>query len=453
MGLIDRISAARGPGEQRFGVDQWINEYLLASQFGLAEFGLNQTYTKQHIRDISATLPSYLAALKTCPPAFAAQMVRALVLSQVRFTMRNKAWTSTPGRKFGTTALGLLERPWPNATTSELVSRMEWHAGLAGNAYVTRRPDRLRVLRPDWVGVIYGSDLEPDNWDLMGHALDGELLGYAYCNGGFGPMRSPIQTILPHDMAHWSPIPDPESPGVGMSWITSAVRDMQADRAATEHKLQFFANGATPNLVVKGLTAPDQVSFNKMVDSLEERHSGVRNAYRTLYLTAGADATVVGANLAQMDFKATQGGGETRLSYLSRVPAALLGISEGLAGSALNAGNFGMARRMFSDTWIHPTLQDLAATLAVLVNTPGDADLWFDTSDMPILREDAKDAAEIVDIKASSIVKLANGGYTRASAAAAVESQDLNLLVEDPNWVSVQVQPGSGQPANQGGQQ
>jgi phage portal protein BeeE len=382
-----------------------------------------------------------MAAIRACPPAFGAQMVRALVLSQARFTLRNMPWSKTPRRLFGTTALGVLEKPWPNATTGELITRMEWHAGLAGNAYVTRRPDRLRVLRPDWVGVVYGSELEPDD---AAHALDGELIGYAYCNGGFGASRNKIHTLLPPDVAHWSPLPDPESSGMGMSWLTPAIRDMQSDRAATEHKLQFFANGATPNLVIKGLTAATPDDFNKIVDLLEERHAGVRNAYRTLYLTAGADATVVGSDLRQIDFKSTQGAGETRISMLSRVPASLLGISEGLDGSSLNAGNFTAARRSFADTWVHPTLQDLAAALAPLVNVPGDAELWFDTSDVPILREDAKDAAEIDGAKADTIVKLANGGFTRESAIAATVAGDFSLLVEDPDWVSVQVQPSAG---------
>ena len=435
--------ARSGPpvDEQRFGVDQWITDYLLQNEYGLNQLGLNQTYAKQRIQDISATLPAYMAAIRGCPPPFGAQMVRALVLSQARFTLRNRPWAKTPRRLFGTTALGILEKPWPNATTGELISRMEWHAGLAGNAYVTRRPDRLRVLRPDWVGIVYGSELEPDD---AAHALDGEIIGYAYCNGGFGAARNKIHTLLPADVAHWSPLPDPETTGMGMSWLTPAIRDMQADKAATEHKLQFFANGATPNLVVKGITASDPDQFNKIVDLLEERHTGVRNAYRTLYLTSGADATVVGSDLSQIDFKATQGGGETRISMLSRVPASLLGISEGLAGSSLNAGNFTAARRSFADTWVHPYLQDLSAALSVLVNVPGDAEMWFDTSDIPILREDAKDAAEIESVKATSIVKLANGGFTRKSAIAAVVGQDMNLLEEDPDWVSVQVQPSAG---------
>ena len=40
-----------------------------------------------------------------------------------------------------------------------------------------------------------------------------------------------------------------------------------------------------------------------------------------------------------------------------------------------------------------PALQGLAASLASILAVPADAELWFDATDMPILREDAKDAA------------------------------------------------------------
>lgn len=455
MALLDRIDAARGTGaelvrrdEERMGIDQWITDYLMPSYHSFNgqqyPFGLNQTWTGKRIQEVASTLPGYAAALRACPPAFAAQMVRAVVLSQARFTFRNLPSSSrTPKRKFGTSALSILEKPWPNATTGELLSRMEWHAGLAGNAYVARQPSRLRVLRPDWVSVVWGSDSEPD--DPIG-AIDAEVIGYVYRNGGFSAANSntKVRTLLPDEVAHWSPIPDPESPGMGQSWVTAALKDIQADRAATDHKLMFFSNGATPNMVVKGIPAMSKDQFDEIVDAMEERHTGVRNAYRTLYLTAGADATVVGADLKQLDFKATQGAGETRIALLGRVPAPLLGISEGLAGSSLNAGNFGMARRMFSDTWVYPSLQDVSASLSSVVDVPVDAELWFDASDIPLLREDAKDAAEIEGQKAETIVKLASGGFTRKSAIAAVTAQDMSLLVEDPDWVSVQVQPTAG---------
>lgn len=456
MGLLERVNrdfAAYRATESRYSVDSWITDFLIPAAagsftyngqtypFGGAPFGLNQTLTGNRVAEIAASLPGYRLALQASPPAFAAQMVRALVLSQARFTFRNPPWmTGTPRRTFGNTGLALLERPWPNATTGNLIGRMEWHAGLTGNAFVYRQPGRLRVLRPDWTAIIWGSQAEPD-W--ASGALDAELIGYVYRNRG----TEKPQLLLPADVAHWAPLPDPEMTGLGMSWLTPAIRDMQGDRLATEHKINFFTNGATPNLVVKGVPAVTREQFDELVDMMEDKHAGVANAYRTLYLTAGADATVIGSNLAELDLKAVQGANETRLSMLSRVPAPLLGISEGLQGSSLNAGNFGMARRNFADTWVYPTLQDLASCLSTIITVPPNSELWFDGADMPILREDAKDAADIQLVQAQTIALLVKDGFTPESAVAAVRGQNMALLVHS-GLVSVQLQPpGSTAPA------
>lgn len=461
MGLLERISPGHG-GEKRFSADEWISQYLIPSQFnydgntypfgsGLAQTitgGLTQTMAGQKVQRIFNTLPSYAAALRSCPPAFAAQMVRALVLSGMRFTWRNLPSSPTPRRTFGNRDLELLEHPWPKATTGDLVATMEWHSGLAGNAFVARRPNRLRVLRPDWCGLLFGSNQDPE--EIAATAFDGELLGLVYQNGGIGAGRGQLNTLLPDEFAHWSQIPNPEIPGMGQSWITAALTDIRGDRAATEHKLQFFANGATPNMVVNGISAATKEQFNEIVDRMEEKHAGVMNAYRTLYLAAGADAKVVGADLKQLDFKATQGAGETRIAMLGRVPAPLLGISEGLAGSSLNAGNFAMARRIFADSWIYPSLQDLCASVESIMPRPmnprtgvRDAELWFDVADMPILREDAKDAAEIAQINATTIGQLVREGFTAESSKAAVIGQNMSLL-QHTGLVSVQLQlPGS----------
>jgi phage portal protein BeeE len=251
--------------------------------------------------------------------------------------------------------------------------------------------------------------------------------------------RNRIHTLLPDEVAHWSPLSDPEGSGIGMSWLTPAIRDIQSDKAATEHKVRFFTNGATPNLVVKGLTATTKPQFDELVEMMEARHAGVANAYRTLYLTAGADATVVGSSFRDMDLKSIQGAGETRIAVLSRVPAPILNIAEGLSGSSLNAGNLGQSRRNFADSWIYPTLQDLSATLSSVVNVPSDAELWADTTDMPILREDAKDAAEIEDLKATTVTKYVREGFTAESSIAAVRSGDISLL-KHTGYLSVQVQ-------------
>jgi len=445
VGLADRALALAGRREVRYSADTWLSDYLLPSMeqfvyggntYGPGAYGLRQTMVGIRAQEISQSLPGYSAALRQCPPAFAAQMVRALVISQARFTFRNLPSSKTPRKTFGTRALSVLEHPAPAVTTGEMLARMEWHAGLAGNAYVYRQPKRLRVLRPDWVVVIFGSDQEPED---AAHALDGELIGFVYCNGGFGSGNRP-QTLLPNDVAHWCPLPDPEMSHIGMSWITPAVREIQNDRAASEHKLRYWTQGATPNLVVKGIPALTKPQFDEIVDAMDARHNGVMNAFKTLYLTAGADATVIGNNFKDMDLKNVIAGGETRIAALSRVPAPILGISEGLAGSSLNAGNFGMARRLFADTWVYPTLQDLSGSLADIVDVPNDAELWFDTTDMPMLREDAKDAAEILNLKISGVTMAVRDGFTAESSIAAAVAGDVSLL-KHSGLTSVQLQP------------
>lgn len=448
--LADQIRARLLPRtETRNSIDDYLTQ-IMAPAYA-SGYGLTTTYAHMRVTEIANTLPAYAAALRACPPAFAAQMVRALVLSQARFTFRKRGSSAKPGKTFGGRSLSVLERPWPNGTTGQLLTTMEWHAGLAGNAYVTSRSrGRLRVLRPDWVAIVYGSQQEPEDAAM---ALDGELIGYAYANGGLvapgnGTLTGTanrVWTLLPDEVAHYTAagLTDPEGGGIGMSWLTPALKDIQSDRAASDFKTMFWKNGATPNLVVKGIPAVNQKQFDEIVDMLESNHTGIRNAYKTLYLTAGADATVVGSNFQQMDLKALTALGETRISSLSRVPASLLGISEGLAGSSLNAGNFDSARRVFADTWVSPTLQDYAASLASLVEVPNDAELWPDTADMPILRDDSKAAAEIEQMKQASIVAYVNAGFEPTSAVAAVAAGDVSLL-KHSGLLSVQVQPPGG---------
>jgi phage portal protein BeeE len=80
-------------------------------------------------------------------------------------------------------------------------------------------------------------------------------------------------------MCHWSPLPDPEHPYKGMSWISPILREIRSDNAATDHKAQFFANSATPNMVVKfpeGVMNQDQ--FDRFKAKMEAEYAGTRGA-------------------------------------------------------------------------------------------------------------------------------------------------------------------------------
>ena len=225
----------------------------------------------------------------------------------------------------------------------------------------------------------------------------------------------------------WIPKPDPLGTGSGQSWLTPAIRDIQSDALAGDHKINYWKNGATPNLVIKDLPAVTRTQFEELVDAVEERHTGAANAFRTLYLTAGADANVIGNNFQEIDFRAITAAGETRIAMLSRVPATILQMQDGLQGSSLNAGNFGAARRTFAETWVYPTLQDMSKSLAPLIDVPGDSELWFDTTDIGLLREDAKDQAEIESVKAAAIRNLVDGGFEPESCIATLARVDADF--------------------------
>jgi hypothetical protein len=108
--------------------------------------------------DIAAGFTGYAyQAMMANPVVFAIMERRRQVFSQARFQWR-QVRGGTPGKLFGTEALAILEHPWPGATTGDLLGRVLQHSDLGGNAFIVRRPDRLKVLRPDWVSIIAASE-------------------------------------------------------------------------------------------------------------------------------------------------------------------------------------------------------------------------------------------------------------------------------------------------------
>jgi hypothetical protein len=443
MALTDRILAAwRGLTQERsfpsLSIDEWA---AMFGPYGLdfaGGFPFYQTLAGDR-EVIDSNFEGYVNQIyRTNGIVFACMMVRLAIFTEARFQFRQLR-NGRPGDLFGTSALSILEHPWPNGTTGDLLARAIQDADLAGNCFLVRRPGRIKRLRPDWMTIILGSENDPsiDAWDV-----DADVLGYLYHPGGLRAGREP-QTFLANQIAHFAPIPDPLATYRGMSWLTPIIREVMADGAATTHKLKFFENGATPNMVVTLDPSISGEKFKDWVDLFDADHKGLVNAYKTIYLGAGAKAEVVGADLQQLDFKLTQGAGETRIAAAAGVHPVIVGLSEGLAGSSLNQGNFGAARRLVADRTMRPLWRNIAGSLETIVPPPGSSQLWYDTRDIAFLREDSKDAADIQFVKAQTIRQLLDGGFTSASAVKAVESDDMGLL-EHTGLFSVQLQaPGS----------
>lgn len=435
MGLLERVNSAlpavRRRSDPALGLDEWANFF----EFGGIGYPILQT-TMSSINEERVALTA-AAAIKSNGPVFALTLARLQVFSQVRFQWtRFKA--GQVGDLFGSSELGVLEKPWPGGTTGDLLARMELNVSTAGNSYVRRTAaDRLNVLHPEWVIIVLGSQTDAP---IPSQAPDVEVVGWAY-----DPPSGPMQ-FYPADgsngrVAHYAPYPDPDFQFLGMSWITPVIREMQADSLGIEHKARFYQNAATPNLAIKFDPSVGLKQVKAFKELMEEEHVGVANAYKTMYLGGGADPVPIGKDFKEIDFAAVQAAGESRLAAAAGVPTSWVGFSEGQKGSSLNAGNFAAARRRFADGTLLHLWTNAAASLEPLLTPPdGGSSLWFTTQSVAFMREDAGTLASNQQAQAATITTLVKEGFTPESAVAAVMNNDWTLLMHT-GLTSVQLQP------------
>jgi phage portal protein BeeE len=429
--LLDALLAPTAE-VSRYQPPAWMDWYL--PQGSPYQAGYTTTYGVDKAEPIGDTFIDYvIGGLQGNGIVWSIERFRMSVFSEARFQFQSLR-KGRPAELWGNnTDLRLLEQPWVGGTTGDLLTRMILDADMAGNYFAVELEGEVVRLRPDWVEIVL-----TERWDAEGAQVGWKKLGYLYYEGGKTGHKPAV--FMPDEVVHFAPYPDPLATWRGMSWLTPVVREIMADTAATKHKLKFFEHGATVNLAV---SLPREISadqFDLFVDKMDAQHKGTDNAYKTLYTGGGADVTVVGANMRQMDFKVTQGAGESRIAAAGGLHPTVIPLSEGLQGSSLNAGNFGAARRLVGESTLRPLWRNAAGSWAVLVPAPSDSRLWYDARDVAFLREDARDEAAITQIDAATIGGLVKDGFTRESAKAAVVGRNMDLLVPDPHWVSVQLQ-------------
>src|SRR6266498_246594 len=272
---------------------------------------LSTSYGSPDTEKILPTFQSYTEhAYAGNAVVFGVILSRISLFSEVEFAFQDRQTGKLFG--FGTPDLELLERPYPNQTTGELLCRMEQDASLAGNAYI-RNIDGLFLerLRPDRVTIV--SAIREDTFGRPYRVV----IGYAYDRNGDG---SGVEFYTVDEVAHWSPIPDPLASFRGMSWLTPVVREINADNGLTDYKIKYLENAATPNLLVKYDKMLKPTTIADVEERVMARHGGLDNAFKVLVLDNGADATVIGNSFEQMSFTTVQAAGENRIAVASGVP-------------------------------------------------------------------------------------------------------------------------------------
>jgi phage portal protein BeeE len=450
VGLIARTREALHGDSARAALDHFDPGWQMAQMLGQGMYGGGMPLTTLGGRAEERIGPDFSGltsgAYQANGVVFACMLNRQLAFSTIRFQYQLLA-QGRPSAMFGDQSLALLEEPWPGGTTQDLLSRVITDADLAGNSFhvvetslATMGGDGGRQvvrLRPDWMTIVLGQ---------RESGLGRRKLGFVYCEDG-PQSGNPLIPLLLDEVSHFAPIVDPLAVHRGMSWLTPVIREIQSDGQMNLHKQAFFVNGATPNAVVKHPPGRTQEQVRAFKNRLDAEHEGASNAYKWMHVDNGTDVTVVGADFRQIEFALTQGHGETRIAAAAGVPPVIVGLSEGLAAATYS--NYGQARRRFADGTLHPLWQNVAGSFApLLAGTPAlrqpGVRLWYDTRDVPLLREDEKDAAEIQGTQAATMRQLVDAGYTPDSVQQAMLADDFGLL-EHSGLFSVQLQAAGAQ--------
>lgn len=386
---------------------------------------------------------------KRSPIVFACVMNRMLLFSEARFLYR-EVIDGRPGDYFSDDEmLAPLRKPWPNGNTGDLLALAEVHASLAGNFFAVRRGDQIKPMRPDWVTIVLGS-MQDDSVDAID--IDAEVIGYIYNPGGQGP-ESELELLAPSEVAHYMPIPDPEAPFRGMSWLTPVLQEALADHDMTSHKRKYLEAGATPNLAVK-LNVEKVEDFEAWVQKFREAREGeFGNPYRTLFLAAAADPVPIGSDMQALDFTKVQSAGEVRIAAAAKVHPAYAGFSDGLKGSSLSQGNLQEINRQFADTLMRPLWRNFANSLETIIDVPANSQLWYDDRDIPALQQDETEAAAVMQVQSTTINSLITAGFEPEAVIDAVNANDLGRLTgHHTGMTSVQLhEPGALPPPTQNG--
>jgi hypothetical protein len=450
MSLLDRVNArhaARGKTKQFTQPPFW--------QGGGLSHSLGSSSWAADRETIEHDFEGYAAkAGKSAGPVFACHYARLRVFADGNFLWRDRT-EGQLGPFYDSGELGMLRRPWPGGTLSNLLAWMEVDATYAGNSYETTCDDRGRYgnasrggpnrrivrMRPDWVTLVIGSYSDDP------YALDANVVGFIYepptwAAAGSNDKRKPV-VLMADEVCHYSPVPDPLARFRGMSWITPVLREIAADKAATKHKLKHFEHGATLQTVVTLDKDVSPDAAKEFVAQFRAGHEGTDNAYKTLFMGGGADVNVIGVDMQKLDFRGIQGGGETRIAAAAGVHPVVVGLSESLAGSSLNAGNYSAARRNVADGTLQHLWSEAGSSLETLFARPkAKAELCIDKRDVAFVREDAKDIAEIQRTNAAALRQLLDAGYEPDAAVEYLRSDDISrLLGKHSGLFSVQLQP------------
>jgi hypothetical protein len=197
------------------------------------------------------------------------------------------------------------------------------------------------------------------------------------------------------------------------------------DDGLTTYKIKYLENNASPNLLIKYAQKLAPGTVDSIRERMTARYGGAGNAWKTLVLDQGADATVIGNSLSQMDFSGVSAVGTERILADANVPGVLVGL-EPLRGAGRG---YQESMQKLANLYARPAWRSACGALEQLVDVPAGNRLWFDTSDIAALQDGEMEKGQTALVKAQAVLALNQAAkYTPDSIVSAVDANDLTLL-------------------------
>jgi phage portal protein BeeE len=209
-----------------------------------------------------------------------------------------------------------------------------------------------------------------------------------------------------------------------MSPLTPIIRDVQGDDGMARFKIRYLSNDATPNIVIKYAQKLAPGTVDRIRERVTARYAGPDNAGKTLILDQGADLTLAGNSLSQMDFAGVSAVGTERILAACNVPGVLVGL-EPLRGAGRG---YQESMQKLANLYARPQWRAACGVLSKIVNVPPGNRLWYDASDIAALQDGEMERGQAALVRAQALLALVQAGYTHESAVAYLDSADPSQL-------------------------
>jgi HK97 family phage portal protein len=248
------------------------------------------------------------------PVVFRCVRLIAESAASVRLTPRRRGRELDPDDP----VVGLLERPNPEQSATELLESFYGFLKIAGNAYleaaeIDGAPKALFVLRPDRMTVLPGDRGWPLGWE---YAVERRKTRYLR-DAASG--RSPILHLK---------VFNPGDDLYGLSPMEAAAFAVDTHSAGGAWNKALLDNAARPSgaLVYSGHDPMTDEQFERLKAELAESHQGPRAAGRPLLLEGGLDWKPFGLSPADMDFVEAKHVASREIALAFGVPPMILGV-------------------------------------------------------------------------------------------------------------------------------